>query len=182
MASIDKQMQLLGSQARAAAETLAFSTFEQRSLAVSSAKSISNQIDLILSANEIDMSNARGQGLDDAMLDRLYLDRTRVGPSQAVFKLSLSYQIHLASFKPMGAAIGLKIRRVTTRGVIGVIYESRPNVTADAGALCLMAGNATILRGSEALILQKQFLTVYSMVCNWQTYLSHRFKWCLLKI
>ena len=79
MSGFDSQMQILGSQARAAAATLAFSTVEQRSLAVSEgAKSISNQIDLILSANEIDMSNARGQGLDDAMLDRLYLDRTRV--------------------------------------------------------------------------------------------------------
>ena len=152
MASIDKQMQLLGSQARAAAETLAFSKFEQRSLAVSEgAKSISNQIDLILSANEIDMSNARDQGLDDAMLDRLYLDRTRVesivSSLQAISELP----------DPLGRVLsqwerpsGLKIRRVTTPlGVIGVIYESRPNVTADAGALCLMAGNATILRGGS---------------------------------
>ena len=152
MASIDKQMQLLGSQARAAAETLAFSTFEQRSLAVSEgAKSISNQIDLILSANEIDMSNARGQGLDDAMLDRLYLDRTRVE------SIASSLQAISELPDPLGRVLsqwerpsGLKIRRVTTPlGVIGVIYESRPNVTADAGALCLMAGNATILRGGS---------------------------------
>ena len=138
MASIDKQMQLLGSQARAAAETLAFSTFEQRSLAVSEgAKSISNQIDLILSANEIDMSNARGQGLDDAMLDRLYLDRTRVE------SIASSLQAISELPDPLGWVLsqwerpsGLKIRRVTTPlGVIGVIYESRPNVTADAGAL-----------------------------------------------
>jgi glutamate-5-semialdehyde dehydrogenase len=186
MASIDKQMQLLGSQARAAAETLAFSTFEQRSLAVSEgAKSISNQIDLILSANEIDMSNARGQGLDDAMLDRLYLDRTRVE------SIASSLQAISELPDPLGRVLsqwerpsGLKIRRVTTPlGVIGVIYESRPNVTADAGALCLMGATQQSLEGDlRALILQKQFLTVYSMVCNWQTYLSHRFKWCLLKI
>ena len=126
MASIDKQMQLLGSQARAAAETLAFSTFEQRSLAVSEcAKSISNQIDLILSANEIDMSNARGQGLDDAMLDRLYLDRTRVE------SIACSLQAISELPDPLGRVLsqwerpsGLKIRRVTTPlGVIGVIYE-----------------------------------------------------------
>ena len=138
MASIDEQMQLLGSQARAAAETLAFSTFEQRSLAVSEGgKSISNQIDLILSANEIDMSNARGQGLDDAMLDRLYLDRTRVE------SIASSLQAISDLPDPLGRVLsqwerpsGLKIRRVTTPlGVIGVIYESRPNVTADAGAL-----------------------------------------------
>ena len=150
MSGFDSQMQLLGSQARAAAAVLAFSTFKQRSLAISNAaKSILNNSDRILSANEIDMLNGRDRGLDDAMLDRLFLDGARVK------SIANSLQDIAELPDPLGKVLsqwerpsGLKIRRVTTPlGVIGVIYESRPNVTADAGALCLMAGNATILRG-----------------------------------
>ena len=78
MSGFDSQMQLLGSQARAAAATLAFSTVKQRSLAISyAAKSILKNSNRILSANEIDMLNGRDRGLDDAMLDRLFLDGAR---------------------------------------------------------------------------------------------------------
>ena len=152
MSGFDSQMQLLGSQARAAAATLAYSTVKQRSLAISnSAKSILNNSDKILSANEIDMLNGRDKGLGAAMLDRLFLDSARVK------SIANSLQDIAELPDPLGQVLsqwerpsGLKIRRVTTPlGVIGVIYESRPNVTADAGALCLMAGNATILRGGS---------------------------------
>ena len=152
MSGFDRQMQLLGSQAKAAAASLASSPVKQRSVAISyAAKSILNNINRILSANEIDMLNGRDRGLGDAMLDRLFLDSARVK------SVANSLQDIAELPDPLGKVLsqwerpsGLKIRRVTTPlGVIGVIYESRPNVTADAGALCLMAGNATILRGGS---------------------------------
>ena len=79
MSGFDSQMQLLGSQAKAAAASLASSPVKQRSVAISyAAKSILNNINRILSANEIDMLNGRDRGLGDAMLDRLFLDSARV--------------------------------------------------------------------------------------------------------
>ena len=152
MSGFDSQMQLLGSQAKAAAASLASSPVKQRSVAISyAAKSILNNINRILSANEIDMLNGRDRGLGDAMLDRLFLDSARVK------SVANSLQDIAELPDPLGKVLsqwerpsGLKIKRVSTPlGVIGVIYESRPNVTADAGALCLMAGNATILRGGS---------------------------------
>lgn len=152
MSGFDNKMDLLGSQAREAAAKLAFSTIKQRSQAISkTSKLILNNSDIILSANEIDMSYGRDRDLGDAMLDRLFLDTPRVK------SIANSLQDIAELPDPLGKVLsqwerpsGLKIRRVTTPiGVIGVIYESRPNVTADAGALCLMAGNATILRGGS---------------------------------
>ena len=152
MSGFDAQMQLLGSRAKEVATTLASSASAQRSLAISeAANSILNNIDVILSANEIDMSNGRDKGLDNAMLDRLFLDHTRIK------SIANSLKVISELPDPLGNVLsqweqpsGLQIKRVTTPlGVIGVIYESRPNVTADAGALCLKAGNATILRGGS---------------------------------
>ena len=108
----------------------------------------------LVDANAEDMAFGREKGLSDAMLDRLRLDEPRICGIRDTLRAIA------AQPDPVGQTIaewnrptGLRIRRVRTPlGVIGVIYESRPNVTADAGALCLKAGNAVILRGgSESL-------------------------------
>ncbi|HET6521230.1 MAG TPA: glutamate-5-semialdehyde dehydrogenase, partial [Geminicoccaceae bacterium] len=105
----------------------------------------------ILAANERDMAAARGRGLAPAMLDRLALDGRRVAAMAAGLETIAGLP------DPVGEVMaewtrpnGLRIARVQVPlGVVGVIYESRPNVTADAGALCLKAGNAAILRGGS---------------------------------
>ncbi|MEP1651044.1 MAG: glutamate-5-semialdehyde dehydrogenase, partial [Paracoccaceae bacterium] len=105
----------------------------------------------IIEANAVDMEFGREKGLSDAMMDRLMLDEARVE------SICTGLRAVAAQEDPVGQVMddwdrptGLNIRRVRTPlGVIGVIYESRPNVTADAGALCLKAGNAVILRGGS---------------------------------
>ena len=108
----------------------------------------------ILAANEKDMTFGREKGLSTAMLDRLLLTEQRIEA------MAVGLEIVSALPDPLGRTIdererpnGLQIARVSVPlGVIGIIYESRPNVTADAGALCLKSGNAVILRGgSESL-------------------------------
>ncbi|MEL7487847.1 MAG: glutamate-5-semialdehyde dehydrogenase [Pseudomonadota bacterium] len=112
----------------------------------------------ILAANETDLENARAHNLSDAMTDRLALDAARLEA------IAVSLNDIAALPDPVGAIIrsttrpnGLVIERVRTPiGVVGVIYESRPNVTIDASALCLKSGNAAILRGgSEAIATSK---------------------------
>ena len=108
----------------------------------------------ILAANEIDVAAGREAGLSSAMIDRLTVDAVRVDA------IAAAVEAVAALPDPVGAILsedvrpnGLRLSRVRVPlGVIGIIYESRPNVTADAGALCVMSGNAAILRGgSEAI-------------------------------
>ncbi len=142
----------IGRRAKTAAARLAFAPAETRAQALSAAADAVNaRRSRIIAANERDMAFAREKGLGAAMLDRLMLDDARLDGIIA------SLTAIAAQPDPVGAVIrewdmpsGLNIRRVRTPlGVIGVIYESRPNVTADAGALCLKAGNAVILRGGS---------------------------------
>lgn len=145
----------LGRAARAAGALLARATTDEKNAALAAtAREIRSRSDLILAANAEDLRAARASGLDPAKLDRLALDAQRL---EAVAR---AVEAIIALPDPVGAVLaewerpnGLKIARVRTPlGVIGVIYESRPNVTVDAAALCLKAGNAVILRsGSEAL-------------------------------
>ena len=110
--------------------------------------------DAIMAANAVDLIAAKASGMSSAMIDRLTVDAARIeGIANAVETIA-------ALPDPVGAVIeqserpnGLKLSRVRVPlGVIGIIYESRPNVTADAGMLCVMSGNAAILRGgSEAV-------------------------------
>lgn len=142
----------LGARARAAAAVLASSPAEARAEALTRAADAvwANRADII-AANARDMEFGRDKGLSDAMMDRLMLDEARV---QGIVN---GLRAVAGQADPVGAVLaewdmpsGLNIRRVRTPlGVIGVIYESRPNVTADAGALCLKAGNAVILRGGS---------------------------------
>jgi glutamate-5-semialdehyde dehydrogenase len=153
-------MQDIGREARKAATVLATAPAAQKQAALmAAADAILAHRGAILAANAIDMSGGRAKGLSAAMLDRLELTGARVEA------MAEGLRAVAAQPDPVGAVLaewdqpsGLHIRRVRTPiGVIGVIFESRPNVTADAGALCLKAGNAAILRGgSESLNCQRQ--------------------------
>ncbi|MAZ18705.1 MAG: glutamate-5-semialdehyde dehydrogenase [Ahrensia sp.] len=142
----------MGARARAASRPLAIATTEQKNAALAAmADAIEAGSDEILAANEIDMQRAEKADLAPSFMDRLKLTTDRV---QA---MADGIRAIAGLADPVGSIIaawdrpnGLKIERVRTPlGVIGVIYESRPNVTADAGALCLKAGNAVILRGGS---------------------------------
>ncbi|SEQ20586.1 glutamate-5-semialdehyde dehydrogenase [Loktanella sp. DSM 29012] len=145
-------MDRIGTAARAAARRLAMATAQAKTEALTvAADTVWAQRDAIIAANANDMAFGRDKGLSDAMLDRLMLDEDRIAGIVAGLRAVA------AQDDPIGEVIadwdqpsGLNIRRVRTPiGVIGVIYESRPNVTADAGALCLKSGNAVILRGGS---------------------------------
>ena len=142
----------IGEQAKAAARVLTTASTASKNQALGgAAEALRRNQNLILSENAKDMAFGEDKGLSAAMLDRLALDEGRV---EAMAK-GLDDIVELTD--PVGAVTdtwerpnGLQIeRRRTPLGVIGVIYESRPNVTADAGALCLKAGNAAILRGGS---------------------------------
>ncbi|VVT24366.1 Gamma-glutamyl phosphate reductase [Sphingomonas sp. EC-HK361] len=145
----------LGRRARGAARVLAgLSTEAKASGLRAAAAALRRGAAAILTANALDMERAAAAGLSAAMLDRLRLDPARVAAMAA------GVDAVAALDDPVGRVIdetvrpnGLVLRRVRVPiGVIGIIYESRPNVTADAAALCVMAGNAVILRGgSEAV-------------------------------
>ena len=151
----DALIQRLGTDARAAAATLATASTDTKAAAVRAAASaLRAQREAILAANVTDMANGERAGLTPAMLDRLRLDAGRVEA------IAAGLEAVAALPDPVGEVIkawerpnGLRFAQVRVPlGVVGIIYESRPNVTADAGALCLMAGNACLLRGgSEAI-------------------------------
>ena len=142
----------IGARARAAAADLAVAGAATKTRALEAASDrIEASVPAILEANARDMAYGRDKGLSAAMLDRLELTPARIAGIVAGLR-SVAAQAD-----PVGEVIaewdrpnGLHIRRVRTPlGVIGVIYESRPNVTVDAGALCVKAGNAVILRGGS---------------------------------
>ncbi|HWK68606.1 MAG TPA: glutamate-5-semialdehyde dehydrogenase [Rhizobiaceae bacterium] len=142
----------IGRRARQAARPLANASTELKNAALlAMADAILRDEPAIFAANAIDMKNGEVAGLSAAVLDRLKLTEARIRD------MAEGVRAIAALADPVGAVIaawdrpnGLHIERVRTPlGVIGVIYESRPNVTADAGALCLKAGNAVILRGGS---------------------------------
>ncbi|HUF57532.1 MAG TPA: glutamate-5-semialdehyde dehydrogenase [Thermohalobaculum sp.] len=149
---IPAMMARIGEAARAAAAELAVApAAAKRAALLAGAQAIRSRADEIAGANARDMEFARDKGLGPAMLDRLLLDEARIAAMAAGLAKVADQP------DPVGAVMaewtvpsGLRIRRVRTPlGVVGVIYESRPNVTADAGGLCLKAGNAAILRGGS---------------------------------
>jgi len=152
---LKEQMLLLGRTARQAAERLGLASTESKNAALrAAAQALRDSVSNILSANEIDLANGRQLGLSAAMLDRLALTPERIED----IAVGLEAIADLAD--PVGDVTaewqrpnGLIIQRVRVPlGVIGIIYESRPNVTADAGALCLKSGNAVILRGGTEAV------------------------------
>ncbi len=142
----------MGERARSAATELAYATAAQKRAALlAAADTLWGRRADVLAANALDLSYGQSKGLSPAMMDRLRLDEGRltgiVGSLRAVADQADPVGQVLAEWDMPS---GLHIRRVRTPlGVVGVIYESRPNVTADAGALCLKAGNAVILRGGS---------------------------------
>jgi glutamate-5-semialdehyde dehydrogenase len=156
------EMRELGERARAAAQILATTPRATKDRALGAgASSLRAQQSEILAANARDMAAAQERGLRASLLDRLALDAVRIEAMAAGLEAIAGLD------DPVGAELarwqrpnGLDIARVRVPlGVIGVIYESRPNVTADAGALCLKAGNAAILRGgSESFFSSRAIL------------------------
>ncbi len=145
-------MTAIGTRARAAAAILATATAERKHAAlIGAAQAVWTKRDQIIDANKLDLEYGRDKGLSPAMMDRLLLDQDRIqGIVNGLRAVAEQADPVGAVIKEWDMASGLHIRRVRTPlGVIGVIYESRPNVTADAGALCLKAGNAVILRGGS---------------------------------
>jgi glutamate-5-semialdehyde dehydrogenase len=149
------RMQAMGRAAREGARALRLASASQRTTAIAAmAGAIRDSAAAILAANAEDLTAARAAGVSGPMLDRLMLDEGRVEA------LAVAIETVAAIPDPVGAEIarwtppnGLDIARVRTPiGVVAMIYESRPNVTADAAALCVRAGNAVILRGGSECI------------------------------
>ena len=150
--NISEMMADIGKRAKAAAAVLASTSAERKHAAlIGAAEAVWKQREDILAANARDMELGREKGLTPAMLDRLELTEDRIrgivdGLRSVAEQPDPVGEVLAAWDQPTG----LHIERVRTPlGVVGVIYESRPNVTADAGALCLKAGNAVILRGGS---------------------------------
>ncbi|MBL8471697.1 MAG: glutamate-5-semialdehyde dehydrogenase [Rhodocyclaceae bacterium] len=152
---IEQYMLQVGARARAAARQLAAASTRAKNQALNAmAQAVRARAQTILDANAADVAAARANGLDDAMLDRLTLGARSVEQmAQGLEQVAMLPDPvgEMGDFKrrPSGILVG-KMR--VPLGVVGIIYEARPNVTADAAALCLKSGNAAILRGgSEAL-------------------------------
>ncbi len=157
--TLPEQMTQLARQAKAAARELAkLSTAEKNSCLLAMADALEQNAAQIKAANAVDMETGAGLGLSTAMLDRLKLDDKRIaGMARGLREVA-------ALPDPVGRALdervrpnGLKLRKVSTPiGVVVIIYESRPNVTADAASLCFKSGNATILRGGREALNSNQ--------------------------
>ncbi len=155
MADLGQQIEELGKKARAAARVLALSSKDQKNAALMAmADALEASGDEILAANGRDLAAAPGYGLKAAAVDRLKLDAARIramaeGVRQVASLPDPCGEIIRQWTRPNGITI-TKIR--VPIGVVGIIYESRPNVTADAAVLCLKSGNACILRGGKEAI------------------------------
>lgn len=144
----------MGKKAKEAARTLAVMGEEKNDALKLIAKALIDNTDAILAANKIDVDNSRANGLTESIIDRLSLSKARIeGMAQGVLDVA-------ALPDPVGAVLsgskrpnGLNITKVRVPiGVIGIIFEARPNVTSDAASLCLKSGNAVILRGGKEAI------------------------------
>ena len=152
---IQQYMRQVGQQAREASRLIARADTHTKNMALGTiAAAIRRHSTALLSANQEDLTAARAAGLEPAMLDRLTLTEKGVaamadGVEQVASLPDPVGEISDLKFRPSGIQVG---RMRVPLGVIGIIYEARPNVTADAAALCLKSGNAAILRGgSEAI-------------------------------
>lgn len=147
-------LQQMGQKAKAAARVLATAGAKKDAALLEIATVLEANVEEIVQANGLDLENAKKNGMSESMMDRLALNKSRVeGMAQGARQVK-------AQTDPVGrvlsggvAANGMKIECVSVPlGVIGIIYEARPNVTADAAVLCLKAGNAVILRGGKEAI------------------------------
>jgi glutamate-5-semialdehyde dehydrogenase len=152
---IKTHMQQIGRQAREASRAMARAGTAQKNRALTAtAATLNEQRNVILAANAKDLAEGKKKGLDAALVDRLELNNARVdamieGLHQVAALADPIGEITNLNYRPSGIQVG---RMRVPLGVIGIIYESRPNVTVEAASLCLKAGNACILRGgSEAI-------------------------------
>ncbi len=156
---IQSYMHTIGRAARAASRELARADTRAKDLALEAmATAIERDSARLIEANGKDLAAARKKGLDAAMVDRLRLDRKSIaamaeGLRQIAMLPDPVGEISDMRYRPTGIQVG---RMRVPLGVIGIIYESRPNVTADAAGLCLKAGNAAILRGGSEAIYSNQ--------------------------
>jgi glutamate-5-semialdehyde dehydrogenase len=159
MQNVKAYMQAVGQTARAASRVMAQADTATKNRALTEiAAALQNQTARLLAANAKDVAAAKADGLDDASVDRLTLTEKSVhdmaeGLLQIARLPDLIGAISDMNFRPSGIQVG-KMR--VPLGVIGIIYESRPNVTADAAGLCLKSGNAAILRGGSEAIHSNQ--------------------------
>ncbi len=151
---ISSYMRTLGQRARAVSQQLAAADTQRKNQALFAiAEQLQQQRSTLQTANQQDLATGQAKGLETALLDRLELNDGRIaamieGLQQIAALPDPIGEIFDMKYRPSGIQVG---RMRTPIGVIGIIYESRPNVTADAAALCLKSGNATVLRGgSEA--------------------------------
>src|SRR5438067_4214413 len=159
--TLTEQMTLLARQAKAASRELArLTTAEKNDCLLAMADALEHNRDDIKKANARDMDTAAKMGLSTPMLDRLKLDAKRIGD------IARGLREVAALPDPVGRILaervrpnGLKLQKITTPiGVVVIIYESRPNVTADAASLCFKSGNATILRGGKEAMNSNQII------------------------
>lgn len=157
--SLTEYMQRLGQAARAASRhTAAASTAAKNAALLEMARQIRARQEELLAANAADMNEARANGMEAAMLDRLSLSARGVesmaqGLEQIAALPDLIGEINNLKYRPSGIQVG---QMRVPLGVIGIIYEARPNVTADAAGLCLKSGNAAILRGGKEALRANQ--------------------------
>ena len=159
--NLKEQMTQLAKQAKAASRQLALlTTAEKNSCLLAMADALEKNGDAIKQANALDMDAGVKMGLTSAMLDRLKLDNKRIaGMAKGLREVA-------ALPDPVGKILdervrpnGLKLQKISTPiGVVVIIYESRPNVTADAASLCFKSGNATILRGGKEALNSNQII------------------------
>jgi glutamate-5-semialdehyde dehydrogenase len=157
--NIEKYMQEVGERARAASYAIGKAESGVKNAALNAmADAIENEQQRLLDANASDLENGKASGLDAALLDRLELNPERIsamadGLRQIATLPDPVGEITDLNYRPSGIQVG---RMRVPLGVVGIIYESRPNVTADAAGLCLKSGNATILRGGSEAIHSNQ--------------------------
>ncbi len=159
--NLSEQMTQLAKQAKAASRELAqLTTEEKNNCLFAMAEALEKSSDAIKTANARDMETAKEMGISSAMLDRLKLDEKRIS------SMAKGLREVAALLDPVGKILderirpnGLKLQKISTPiGVVVIIYESRPNVTADAASLCFKSGNATILRGGKEAIHSNQII------------------------
>ena len=156
------ELERQGAQARAAARVLATASTVQKNQALEAiALALESCWDDVLAANAADMAAARAAGMRPAMLDRLLLDEGRIRGVAAGVRQVMALEDPVGRMvemttRPNGLQIG---KKTVPLGVIGMIYEARPNVTVDAAVLCLKAGNAVILRGGKEAFATNNALT-----------------------
>ncbi len=150
-----KMLQNLGIKAKKAAAQLVVADTQTKNNALTEiSKALVEGADEIISANKIDIENGRKNGLNDGLIDRLMLDESRIkGIADGCLQVARLDDPCGRVLETVTRPNGLVIKKVSCpMGVIGIIYEARPNVTADAAALCLKSGNAVILRGGKEAI------------------------------